>query len=319
MSKTCIAVDSGKYMTKAIMAVNKADSSKDKLLSFRTSVASHFKDIGSSSDEYTVTFDGETYDVGVVKAKMTDSSSSKNTEVHKICIYTAIARLLGRDDMNVSVAIGCPLDIFINVNEKEKYIKNMLPLNKVIEIKINGTVIRFKVVEANVYPESAGVIYLNMRQYHDKIVNIIDIGGLNVNGCQYDHLRPVKSTLFTANLGGNTLVEDLRDYLAATTGEDRSTLWDNQLEYWIKNNEIPNFEEGNRVISNLKMDKANAILAACKDKQWNLRFSTAIFTGGTSELLKEELKKAFGLTYLAFYADPVFSNAKGFLKMIRNR
>ena len=38
MAKTCIAVDSGKYMTKAVMAVNKDDPSKDKVLSFRTSV-----------------------------------------------------------------------------------------------------------------------------------------------------------------------------------------------------------------------------------------------------------------------------------------
>ena len=46
MAKTCIAVDSGKHMTKAVMAVNKDDPSKDKVLSFRTSVSEHTKDIG---------------------------------------------------------------------------------------------------------------------------------------------------------------------------------------------------------------------------------------------------------------------------------
>lgn len=317
MAKTCIAVDSGKYMTKAVMAVNKDDPSKDKVLSFRTSVSEHTKDIGITSDTASVEFNGATYDVGVLQAKMTDSSSSKNTETHKICIYTAIARLLGKDDMNVSIAIGCPLDIFINVSEKEKYIKNMLPLNEVIEIKVNGTAIKFKIIEANVYPESAGLIYLNIKDYKDKIVNVIDIGGLNVNGCQFDKLRPVVTSIFTKNLGGNTLVEDLRDYLATTEGVDRSTLWDNELEHWIKNNEIPNFEEGRKIISDKKLKKANAIFEACKDKQWNLKFSTTVFTGGTSELLKEELKTVFGVTDAAFYKDPVFSNAKGFLKMIR--
>lgn len=317
MAKTCIAVDSGKYMTKAVMAVNKDDPSKDKVLSFRTSVSEHSKDIGITSDTASVEFNGTTYDVGVLQAKMTDSSSSKNTETHKICIYTAIARLLGKDDMNVSVAIGCPLDIFINVNEKEKYIKNILPLNEVIEIKINGIVIKFRIIEANVYPESAGLIYLNIKDYKEKIINVIDIGGLNVNGCQFDKLRPVVTSIFTKNLGGNTLVEDLRDYLATTEGVDRSTLWDNELEHWIKNNEIPNFEEGRKIIAEKKLKKANDILEACKDKQWNLKFSTTVFTGGTSELLKEEVKKVFGVTDAAFYKDPIFSNAKGFLKMIR--
>ena len=46
MSKTCIAVNSVKYMTKAVMAVNKDDHSKDKALSFRPSISAHSKDIG---------------------------------------------------------------------------------------------------------------------------------------------------------------------------------------------------------------------------------------------------------------------------------
>ena len=98
MAKTCIAVDSGKYMTKAVMAVNKDDPSKDRTLAFRTSVSAHSKDIGYTSEQSKVEFEGTIYDVGVVQKKMTDSSSSKNTIEHKICIYTAVARLLDRDE-----------------------------------------------------------------------------------------------------------------------------------------------------------------------------------------------------------------------------
>ena len=48
-------------MTKAVMVVNKDDPSKDKILSFRTSVAKHTKDIGISSDTASVEFNGATY------------------------------------------------------------------------------------------------------------------------------------------------------------------------------------------------------------------------------------------------------------------
>lgn len=319
MAKTCIAVDSGKYMTKAVMAVNKDDPSKDRTLSFRTSVSAHSKDIGYTSEQSKVEFEGTIYDVGVVQKKMTDSSSSKNTIEHKICIYTAVARLLDRDDMNVSVAIGCPLDIYTNPSEKQKYLSNMLPLNEVISIKVNDKAVNFKIVEANVYPESAGVVYLNSKQYTGEIVNIIDIGGLNVNGCQFDNLRAVTSSIFTANLGGNTLLEDLREYLVTYDGAERSTLADNVIEQMIKKNEIKRHPDAPQIIAKLKQEKAQAILKACQDKQWDLIYSTTIFTGGTSTMLKKELMEVFDVGEEAFYKEPVYSNAKGFLKMIRRK
>ena len=52
----------------------------------------------------------------------------------------------------------------------------------------------------------------------------------------------------------------------------------------------------------------------CEANGWNLRTTRLIFSGGTSELLKEEIKSVLpGATILA---EPAKANVRGFLKAV---
>lgn len=285
--KIIIAVDSGKFATKAI---RKLEDGTNKSIIFRTKMDLTQEEKSSDKRSCVIEYNGTKYLIGE-SAETVDFEKNKAKLVHKISTYAAIAQLLdNQNDVDVVLAIGCPLSIFVNVEEREKY-KNFFLADGDITIKLNGVKRTFNIVQVVVCPESSGIIFKNSSEYKSKLLGVIDIGGLNTNCCVYNRLAPIKSTSFTTNLGANIMTNDLKQKINSEFVDVNLQDW--QMETVIKDGYIKSHKaESSALIKNFFEKHMKDILFECERKGWDLKNIDLIFTGGGSKLLEQEIVRA---------------------------
>ena len=303
-----IAVDTGKFATKAVTL--RGDGS-ERFITFRTK-SEETQRSEAQGKSYIVEYKGKRYLVGE-QAEVSSAKLTKAEDIHRISTYTAIHQLSSGDD-TVVVAIGCPLSVFENPESKEAYKKYMFP-DRQIEIKVNETTKKLTILSVIVFPESSGIIYLD-RKYESMSAGIIDIGGLNVNACVYNKTMPIISTLFTENLGSNVLAQNLKNALATKYGEDiPQWMMEDILRdgYLVDNMESSGIREGSKeFIADFKKKHIESIIKKCEANGWNLRLTRLVFTGGTSELLRNEILQVIPGAIIC--EEPEKVNVRGFLK-----
>lgn len=280
-----IAVDSGKYATKA---VRRTASGELKKIMFRTKMDNTNELQASDRKSCVVKVDGHSYMIGN-SAETVDYEKSKAKDIHRICVYTAVAKLLENDEKEVTIAVGCPLSIFSNVNERAKYREFFMEERDVI-ISINGERRDFTIKDVVICPESSGIIFGHHKEYKNRMIGIIDIGGLNTNCAVYDRLNPVKSTMFTTNLGANILTNDLKQLINSTFPDANIQDWQMEnviSEGYIKSHKVQSAE----LITDFFAKHFTNILDECKRKGWDLNNIDLVFVGGGSKLLEREIGK----------------------------
>src|SRR5690625_1228183 len=124
MNKALIAIDSGKYATKAVLEFNR----KQHVSVFRTKVQ-RVQDIGIEipTNSFLVEFGNQQYLIGdVVSEDFSDYNLSKEIISHKLAIYTAIVdleRKAGIDlrSVQVHVIVNAPMNVYKEGKAKESY------------------------------------------------------------------------------------------------------------------------------------------------------------------------------------------------------
>ena len=304
-----IAIDGGKFGTKSARMIKDDTVVTDM---FRTKIMVNPQIVPTTEGSYLVEYEGDRYIVGD-NAESMSYETSKKLLIHKICLLTAIANIVDCAD-EVILAVGCPLSEFFNETSRKEYAKYIAPIGE-HKIKVDGSVKYFKIKKVDVYPESIGIAYLNIPRFKDDAIGVIDIGGLNVNGCVYNKLAPVASTIFTANLGSNVLTVNVQNALKTEFGVNPK---DYEMESILRKGFIKTApEESREVIARVKREHIENILAECKKQQWELATLDIAFTGGTSLYLKNEIMSIFPyINTDNFSEDAPFLNVKGFLKML---
>ena len=301
-----IAVDSVKYATKA---VRRLASGEIKRMMFRTKMDETKETTISDRKSCVVKIDGASYVVGD-SAETVDYEKSKAKDIHRICAYTAVAKLLEKDENEVVMAIGCPLSIFSNVEERANYRKYFME-NTDISIIVNGEKKNFTIKNVVVCPESSGIIFGHHKEYKNAMIGVIDIGGLNTNCAVYNKLNPIKSTMFTTNLGANILTNDLKQLINSSFPEANIQDW--QMENIIATGYIKSHKEASaELISKFFEKHLKNILDECKRKGWDLSNLDLVFVGGGSKLLEKEIKK-FTADGTVISSSAEWDNAEGFL------
>ena len=304
MSKL-VSVDSGKYATKAL--IKNGDVSRK--ISFRTKMDETLEDKSSDARSCVFEYNGQRFLIGE-EAETADYDKSKAKDIHKYSTYAAIAQLV-EDGDTVGLAIGCPLSIYHNVEERKAYRDFMVAPGK-ISVILNGKSKSFTVDKVFVCPEGSGIIYKNPVKYKNSLVGIIDIGGLNSNCCIYDKLTPVKSTSVTTNLGANIMRNELKQKLNSAFPEVNLNDW--QMEDVIQKGYIKSRkEESERIISEFLQRHVNAILQECVKKGWDLKNIDLIFVGGGSKLFEQEIKKMIPDAEISPSAE--WDNVEGFAEL----
>lgn len=310
MDTIVIAVDSGKFATKAIKKCK--DGTMKKVL-FRTKMDETDEKYTADKDSYVIEYDGKRYLVGQT-AETVDFEKNKAKLIHKLCTYAAISSLMEDEDKDAKIvlAIGCPLSIFMNVEERNSYQNYFMPLDGSVNLKVNGTDRSFMLRNVVVCPESSGVIYRSPKDYKNQLIGIIDIGGLNTNCCVYDCLNPIKSTSFTTNQGANVLMNEVKQLLNSKFVDANIQDW--QMINVLKDGYIKSNKQESRVlISDYLSKHINKVLEECAKKGWDLKNIDLMFVGGGSLMLEKEIKKSIPDAIVSGTAQT--DNVEGFMMM----
>lgn len=303
-----VVVDCGKDETKVV--VRNTDGSNRKVkIPTRVSAYSELTSINkeAGAELHVVEYAGKKYSVGDPSGKTSDSNS-KMDEIHKVMTLTAIAQQVGNGD-SVKVAVGCPLSVFVDKQEKEEYLNYILPSGRV-DINVDGKEKYFYIAFKVCFAESLGALFLYPERFKNCVTGVVDIGGLNINCAYFDNGKFVVDSCFTDKYGKLHMARKLRSILNQKLDAQFAEF---EVERIMANGFVENEEEKSGEIIRKEFDQnLNEIEAACKNNGWNVKYCKLIFIGGTSQMLKEQIQDRYPNAFIP--EDSGFTNAEGFMK-----
>ena len=177
---------------------------------------------------------------------------------------------------DVYLVMGSPIQTFENADHKQQFIDFMKgDFGGVNEIKVNNEPFVFNLKDIHVLPESCGVVQVHKEKFKDRLVGVIDWGGLQVNCMIYDNGKPIKSTGFTRQLGGYALEQEIVNKL----NSKGYNYQEYELKYAIDNPK----EHEKEIVEFIAQKYLNEILQECQKMKWNINNLDLFFTGGTSD------------------------------------
>lgn len=322
-----IAVDSGKYATK--VAMYNPDTKTTKKFNFRTKIGSgNFADDALEGNTIIAEINGTTYKIGNGAQQKAELETTKMSEIHQACTLAAIAMCVSTTECdNVHVAIGIPMTEYCVVEKRMEYKEYILPDGEItISIKTKSEkpkeMRKFKIVSKSVYPESAGVLYLDIARYAENTAAVIDIGNLNVNCSYWQNLELDQEYSITDELGGNIMVTGLSQELSAAFSRCSEDFVMKVLRQPIENRKLvpntPNKDieaKSAAMIHDYLVAHVKEIKRKLDAKHWSLDFMELAFIGGTTKLLRNEIHELFGDT-VYIPENPEFANVEGFLRRL---
>jgi plasmid segregation protein ParM len=317
-----IAVDSGKHTTKA---VRKNPDNTFTRFDVSTKMNTTKESRSTSSNAFVLDMNGEKTLIGG-KAGKHNFETSKEHDLHRRATYLSISQLVENGD-EVVLGIGCPLTAYFNTTARENYMRFMLNMpvldirdpndvQMVIKLSVDGTPFEFKINQLFVYPETAGFLIKHAEKYQDRDVAVVDIGGLNVNGCVYQALEPNEDTFFTINEGGNIFMQDLRKHL--NTMYVNANLQEFQMEKVLKDGFIRiDKEESENEITHFRQTKFELIKQEMKSYNWSTSTLDFVFVGGGSLLFMVNITGdiEFG-KFAEISPNAVWENVEGFAEAV---
>lgn len=319
-----VAVDAGKSDTK----IGTYDGKKTNIYGFVTKIGEgYFEDDALERNTFIAEINGNVYKIGQGADTEAELETSKQTEIHKMCVLSAIAMCCSDDEEDeVSVAIGVPISTYYSVPMRNEYREYMLT-EEAYEIKLkmrsDGPIKtkRFKVVNKLVYPEGSGGLFVDGAiEYADNTVGVLDLGWLNNNLSVYRSGEPDKPMTKTNELGGSRLVRGLAAELSShyTRIDARSVTEILALpsEFRCLDSEDETIRESsNRFIHDYILRYVKEIKRDMDEKGWPLDYMKLIAIGGSSLMIESELKEVFG-ERIFIPNKAQFANVVGFLRML---
>lgn len=330
MAKRYIAVDAGKYAVKSASYDLKTE--KTKRFTFCTKISpGDFRDDALERNTFLMEINGEVYKIGNgAKGNGAALETSKQSQIHKNCILFAIANFCSAKEVDeVNIAVGLPAKEWAVVqkredfkeflfNEGEYHIKTKMSSAGEIEEK------KFKIVHRYVFPESIGALFQDdsPEVNNSSFYGVLDIGNVNLNATVWRGVELQQDISTTDELGAASLIQGLSQELSAEFSRcdeymvTQLLAKDPEFRYLKPNNGSEEvMARSKELIADFLMDHAKKIKRACDGRKWSLDYMTLVAIGGTSIILKDELKAVFGAN-LAILSNQTFANAYGFLRMM---
>lgn len=253
-----------------------------------------------------LTYEDNEYLVGDGASIANIEYDKTTNELHKICTYTALARL-SSICTEFNLVVGYPLSIYVNgANKFAEYLQG----NDYIEVRLNGELRMFKINKCTVFPQCAGAMYVNPDRFRDKIVGILDFGGLTVNGCIFENLNLIRESIFTENMGCIILFNKIKKALESKYG---ISIQEYEMPFIVKNGLTKYTDESLRIINEVILAHLEEIRRITRLNKWNIDNIILFATGGTTLLFSDLLQRIF--PNIEISSDPIFDNVKGFYRI----
>ena len=324
-----ISVDAGKYATKSSEYLEKENGIRK--IMFETKAApGDFRDDAIERDTCIAEIDGKVLKIGHgARGDGSILETSKQNEVHRLSTLLSCAEFCSDNEVDErDLATGLPAQEWA-VGEKREEYKAYFPKDEVcIKIKKpSSSIIQEKhFINKNifVYPESIGASFQDDSPEITPtgLCAVIDIGNLNVNATVWQGTELIQDDSVTDELGAATLISGLSQELSANFSRVNermvAAILSKQPEYRYLpgNDEIK--KRSKEFIHDYLHAHAEKIKRCCDARKWSLDYMKIVAIGGTSLILKDELKEVFGEN-LRFLSCPSFANAYGYLRIMCSR
>lgn len=298
-----IAVDAGKYATKAV-----AVDGKETIFRTKSTTLTKSLDIDAAGNSNKVIWNDELYIIGD-QGEAQDYSLEKNTLLHKMAIYTSAYRLGCKGE--IAAVVGCPTNIYMSKENRREFNESIRQAPK--KLVIDGKTQNINFTSVLIMPESSGVVYTNTKIFKDKRVGVIDLGGRNMNFCVYDNLVPQISTMVTTNQGSMEIEGMIKRKFEAMY---KRALSPRDIEDIMGNNGMK-FQghilvESQKALIDIYKEYIDDITSGLK-KEFNIDMIDIVVTGGTSLLVEEAIKQF--IPHAQTVENTQWTNVKGFLEM----
>lgn len=297
-----VVVDPGKNTVEAMVFDGDYNLLNKVHFPSKSKMKRNFYDIDSSSEhQYRVEYNGQKYLVGEGILSDYNFETTKNNTHHQICVYTAIANFVEKEDEKIYLIVGYPSSDFANVDQRKEYVK-MLSSTGDVSFILNDEEKKFKIVNVSVKPEGVAM-KPRVEKIGQKKVRSIDIGGENINYRFYDEKGNTLESLSLDGAGVNHLESFLKtklrkfinvdlidvdsiNYLGGVTTCNLKEVKNSDLMGYNNSHEF--MEDGIAEFIELK------VLGGLRAKGINLhlRGDKILFTGGGSVLLRPYLEEA---------------------------
>lgn len=311
--KIFISVDTGKSGSKFSWLNQNHQIESDVFATLSREVSDSEATFAGDSNLLT-TSDGKSFLVGGTGDYSLDNDHSKLSKTHELCVLTSVAKVISEklslntsnETYNVVLSVNVPLEDFKNTTKTE-YSK-LYEVGKVVELKLNGNTVAFKIVALELFFESQGAIIRNQQLINTDVL-VYDIGGKNDTMVLYKSGRPMPGQNDMEYNGLLTMLKHVADDLrkryktrfsiqsveqmvlgTQTKVEGFDTIFDQHATEWVK-----------RFKSQvMKLESVNTQL------------TTILFTGGGSLALRKHIQKEFEeYKDVQFSADGKYDNATG--------
>lgn len=227
------------------------------------------------------------------------------TEIHKLCTLIACFNEMNKFREEFQIVSSIPLKLF---QTQRIIFENYIKTDEYKEIVCNGVTKQIYIKECRAFPETMAAVYSAPHVFKNKVIGIIDAGGLTVNGCIIENMRIIPSSIFTINEGGFILFNKLRmqlnkDFLLNLQSYQMPEVIKNGLNIYGKEQDIQ------KKIDEAMQQHAQEIKNQMQLNNWSTETLEIVLIGGTSQLIYKYLVKEFPQAKL--HSDPIYANAKG--------
>lgn len=268
---------------------------------FRSTVTNGIMDININAIK--VKIGGNEYTVGENTGAFSVKLNKIDDSVFRLCLYTAIARNIKRDDDcdDVQLVIGLPIQYY---KDQKRDLKTALEGVRV-SLFLNDKPISFNITKCVVFPQSAGVFVLHPELFEGSNM-VIDIGGMTVD-VSYFHDMTLQD-FRTYELGMIKLYDKLVQNVKAEFGVSYDIL---SAEDIIKHKKI--YRDGDaidcsKVVENTLKTHANLIINRVIAGLSQYETSQRHFIGGGAFTLKDFLPSLAN-------KENIFANAEAFYRI----
>lgn len=251
------------------------------------------------------------------------------SDLNLVLVYHALLR--AGADGECSICTGLPFNqYFIESGQKNRNLLDRKKLSFERDVVALNSNTKPLIVDHRICSEGVagyfdlkynedGSINEEIEDFNQKgVICIVDIGGRTTDIVTLDNEAIDFSRSTTNDIGGLWLKDNLTTKVKARL--DVNAIPDKMIDDIIRNNGIykPKNIDVSDILAGLKMELADEIANNVKHKIKNTAdISLIAFIGGGSLLLKSELQKLYSQDLAKFVKDPINSNARGMLKLLK--
>lgn len=278
------AIDNGYYNTKV-------KTSKDYFM-FRSKIQ-EFNEEQVDADTFEIF--NKIYTIG--NGKDTVEIKKIDNEIHRVCTIASLG-MLTNDIEEFKVVTALPMGHYLNRDLRDKF-KKYLTTPNIVHIKHQDKKKIIIIKDLVVFMQGASALYAhNPEQYRNKIVAIIDIGGLTTNGCIFENLKPIPESIFTINSGMIILYNKIK------------TTINQQFCLNIQDYEIPHIiDQYTSIVDSVISKHIQEIIREMRTHNWSIETLPILGVGGGVLELESYIKKYFPKLQLS--QNPLYDNVVG--------